>query len=365
MQTLDVGLQTRGVISVNMPDHVERQNEFRPKILERLDVEPAIQTIAAASKSPLIGWMASMRVATDTTSQTTTVRYLYASAEYFPLFDIPLVSGRRFTADEGRAGSPVAVVSQATAQVLWPGRDAVGQSLRIERDLQRSNNLAQYRAGAPPYAAVRVVGIARDAVNGYIGDGTDKTCIYLPTTAQTDGDVLFVRVRGDAEVALRRLDSALEAAVPGAVDQIHTMDEILAVQRYPFRAAYWVSSAVAGLALLLTLSGIYGVLSYLVTQRTREIGIRVALGASLSSITGLVLRQSMKFTAMGLAIGVIAAMGGHRLLASQLEMFMYDAMDGTAFTAVTLLMIAAAAGAAFFPSRRAARIEPVTTLRYD
>ena len=143
------------------------------------------------------------------------------------------------------------------------------------------------------------------------------------------------------------------------------MDEILTMQLYPFRAAYWVSSAIGVLALLLTLSGIYGVLSHLVSQRTKEIGIRVALGASTGSVAGLVLKQSLKLTGAGTAIGAIAALGVGYILASQLEVFMFDTFDGVAYGMSTLLVVAASACAAYFPSRRAARIQPVTTLRYD
>ena len=120
-----------------------------------------------------------------------------------------------------------------------------------------------------------------------------------------------------------------------------------------------------GLALLMTISGIYGVLSYLVTQRTREIGIRVALGAATGRVAGLVLRQSLILAGTGAAVGGVAAAGVSRLLASQLDMPMFDSIDGVAFGMGVVLVIAASACAAYIPSRRAARIDPVTALRYD
>jgi ABC-type antimicrobial peptide transport system permease subunit len=161
------------------------------------------------------------------------------------------------------------------------------------------------------------------------------------------------------------LDRTLAVSVPGAVDQIHTMDEILAGQLYPFRALYWLTSAIGGVALLLTLSGIYGVLSYLVSQRTKESGIRVALGASTARVAGLVMRQSLRFTMIGTVLGAIAALGVSRLLAAEAGAFVFNTIDGWAFGLGAALVLAASVCAAYVPSRRAARIEPITTLRYD
>jgi ABC-type antimicrobial peptide transport system permease subunit len=141
------------------------------------------------------------------------------------------------------------------------------------------------------------------------------------------------------------------------------MDEMRAVGVYPFQAASWVCAGIGALALLLTLSGIYGVLSYLVTQRTKEIGIRVALGASTGSVTRLVLRQSMRLAAFGIALGSVLALGVSRLFAAHLVGI--NMFDSLAYGGGVLLVLAASAAAAYFPSRRAARIDPITTLRYD
>jgi hypothetical protein len=291
---------------------------------------------------------------------------LYASPEYFSVFRLPILRGRNFTRDEAASGAAVAVISYATARRIWGTGDALGQTLVIDHSVRRARSLADPQAGVPQYSSAVVIGIARDAINGWVGDGTDSTCIFFPTTTQSPGNALFVRTPGDGESALRRLESALAARIPGAVNQIHTMDEILAGQIYPFRAVYWISSAVGLLALILTLSGIYGVLSYLVSQRTKEIGIRAALGARPSAIARLVLAQSLRFAVMGAAIGGGTAWAAMRIAAPQLGMPMADgATEGTPFAAVTVLVIAASAAAAWIPSLRAARIEPVSTLRCD
>jgi predicted permease len=349
LQGLDVGLKPRGVIALAV------QDGLRAKVIRQLTSEPLIELVAAASKKPFEGVLASMSVVPEGAPEHIRVQYMYVSPEYLSMFRQSIRRGRNFTADEAKAAHPVAVVSQATAARLWPGRDAIGKSLRIEPELRLHHDMTEYGAGRPPYAVVRVIGIARDVVNGYVGYGADETCIYFPHDLQTPGDALFVRVKGDAEAAQRTLDLTL----------VHTMDEILNAQLYPYRAVYWVASALSGLALLLTLSGIYGVLSYLVTQRTREIGIRVALGAATGRVAGLVLRQSLILAGTGAAVGGVAAAGVSRLLASQLDMPMFDSIDGVAFAMGVVLVIAASACAAYIPSRRAARIDPVTALRYD
>ncbi len=147
------------------------------------------------------------------------------------------------------------------------------------------------------------------------------------------------------------------------IEDIHTMDQSFALSVYIFRVGSWVGSLLGGLALLLTLSGIYGVLSYLVTQRTKEIGIRMALGASIGAVTRLVVTQSMRLAVVGIGLGTLLALGVSRFLAAHLVFI--NTFDISAYTAGVSLVVAASLGAAYFPSRRAARIDPVTTLRYD
>ena len=359
LQQLDVGLQTPGVLELSL------QDRFRVRALHQVSSDPGVQIVAAASKYPFGGYLPRVPVAASPGSEQFPAGYLYASPEYFQVFRLPILRGRNFTREEATAGAAVAIISQATAVRLWPGHDALGQSLRIQPNPLQPHSLADPRQGPLPYSSLLVIGIARDAVNGWVGDGPDQTCIYLPTTSLSVGNILFARVRGDVDAAGRRLDAMLTASIPGALDEIHSMDEVLAAQLYPFRALYWTSSALGGLALLLTLSGIYGVLSYVVTQRTKEIGIRVALGASPGVVAALVLRQSLRFAFVGAAIGGTAALGFLRVAASQLDMKMFGSLDWVAFGMGLLLAIAASAAAAWLPSRRAAGIEPVSTLRCD
>jgi hypothetical protein len=282
--------------------------------------------------------------------------YNRVSAEYFRVLDIRIVRGRNFTSEEVNSGAPVVVVSQATAQQLWPNQDALGRSLRLVPDRRIAPSLQRYQV-------VSVVGIARDAMSVWIGNGVDKALVYFPATARAAGTTLLVRVHGDVETARRKLEVDLTAISPSAVDEIHKMQEFVAVNIYPFRVAYWVSSAIGVLALLLTVSGIYGVLSYVVSQRTKEIGIRMAMGATTRAVTGLVLKQSMRLGIIGTFLGGVFALGVSRIFASGLAMI--DTFDGVAYAGAVLLALAACGAAAYFPSRRAAGIDPIATLRYD
>jgi len=352
LANFDVGLKTTGVVEI------EIQDKFRARILERLASEPLVQTVAAAQSPPLDGTLPTVPVVAGEGANAVGAWYNLVSPEYFPVLQVPILRGRNFTRDEAAAGAPVAIISLATARLFWGNREAVGQSIHMVRDPRHPAQSRVLR-----HESVRVIGVARDVVSCCAIQGLDKTCIYLPTTPAEGGDALLVRVHGDGELARRKLDAELATINPGAIDQIHLMGQMRAAGVYPFQAASWVCGGIGALALLLTLSGIYGVLSYLVTQRTKEIGIRVALGASTESVTFLVLRQSMRLAGFGIALGSVLALGVSRIFASvfvTMNMF-----DGPAYGAGVLLVIAASAAAAYFPSRRAARIDPITTLRYD
>jgi hypothetical protein len=352
MRHTDVGFKTQSVIAMGFGE------KFRTKIVDRLSSDPVIQSLAAAGSTPLNGILPSVSVSAGEGKPALRAWYNHVSPEYFPLLEIPILQGRNFTTEEAKSRGPVAMVSEATARRLWPNRDAVGEEIRIQQDAHTN-----WGEQVPQYQTVQVVGVARDIVSCCPSYGKDLALIYFPVTPRAANNSLLIRVKGNLETARRNLDADLSVWVPGGVEEIHALDQYLAGGVYPFRAASWLGFSLAGLALLLTLSGIYGVLSYLITQRTREIGIRVALGATTWAVTRLILQQSMRLAATGICLGTALSIGVSRLLAAHL-IFM-NSFDVLAYGGGVILVAAASIAAAYLPTRRATRIDPLITLRYD
>jgi hypothetical protein len=210
-----------------------------------------------------------------------------------------------------------------------------------------------------------VIGVARDDITRWITNGDDKRLVYLPTSPQNAGNILFVAPYGDVEAARRTLYAGLSVMDPAAVEEMRKFQirESVVEDAYSFRIAYWLSQAIGILALLLTLSGIYGVVAFVVSQRTKEIGIRMALGATGTAVSGMVLEQSMRVALMGTAAGGLLAAGVSKILASSLVMI--NTFDATAYISGAFLVLLAAGSAAYFPSRRAMRVDPMVALRYE
>ena len=339
---LDSGLSTRPTLDLSV------QEKSREAILSRLAAEPSLELLGAAKSAPVDRKILAPVMPADggTLFSTATNR---VSPEYFALFDLPILRGRNFTAAEAVANAPVAVLSQSAAQRLWPNRDAVGRSLHVD-----------------PNLTVSVIGVARDEISRWISNGEDRSLVYFPASVRAAGNHILLSVHGDAQAARRKLEADLTALDPRALEEIRKIQIREWVEEdayYTFRVAYWLSSAVGCLALLLTLSGIYGVLSFVISQRTKEIGIRIAMGASARSVTNLALLQILRLACIGVVLGGVLALGLARAVAS--VVVVVHVFDPAVYLGAVLLVLAASAAAAYVPSRRAAHIDPLITLRYD
>lgn len=339
MSAFDIGFHTDHLIAMEVTESGRR------RVVDALSSDHSVDRIVAASSVPMGGRVPTLSASSDS-GASISIAHNEVSPNYFEVLRIPLLRGRNFTAEETTSEAPVTVLSRGAAARLFPGQDPLGRAIRLET----------------PLRVVRVVGIADDIVTCCIAYGKDAALLYRPTTTLKSGNVV-VHVRGEVEAERKRLDTRLGAVAPGAINDIHSLDQYRAVGIYAFRAASMIGAAVGGVALLLTLSGIYGVVSYFVTQRTKEIGIRVALGATTRGVIGLVLRQSLRLTVIGISVGVVLGAGVARLMAS--EMIFMRVFDGAAFGGGVLLVFFAGLMAGYLPSRRAAQIDPIRTLRYD
>jgi predicted permease len=341
VQNLDGALSRRDTIQIAV------QDKFRSRALDRLSSEISVDIVAAASASP-VGNKPTVSVSPRDGGPSFQVATNHVSPEYFPLFDLPITLGRNFTADEARSGAGVVIVSQTTAQRLWPNHNALGQSLRM--------------AAGP---IQRVVGVARDDLSRWITDGDDRALVYLPATARAESATIFLAVRGDLETARRTIESDLSAIDPNAVDEIRRFQvrEYVAEGAYSYRIGWWCAAALGGLALLLTLTGIYGIVAFVVSQRTREIGIRMALGATDAAVSGLILKQSMRPAFVGTLIGIALALGMSKILASVIVIV--NTFDALTYAGAILFVLWCCASAGYLPTRRATRIHPAVTLRCD
>ncbi len=357
LSSVDLGMRVRDVIEMRV------RARSTATVLATLQSSAVVRNVALTSHSAFSGG-AALRVAPADGAAPVEqgMRHRYASPEYFTVFDIPIVSGRPFTDAEARGEIPVVIISQRAAERLWPRQNAVGRVVRLGPDPAAREEGRRLR-----FRTAEVIGVAREVATSV--DPADRAIVYLPTATNSgnrDGEVrpvIVVRTTGDVNNARRQIDAALAAAAPGAVEQIIAIDDLAAGRLYPLRAAYWLAGGIGVLALLLTVSGVYGVLSYAVARRTKEIGIRMALGASSHSIIGLVLRQSLRMCAIGLALGTSLAFGTSKLLSSVLVMI--DSFDALAFASGIAVVLTACMAAAFYPARRAARIEPLTALRIE
>jgi predicted permease len=275
------------------------------------------------------------------------------SFNYFETMGTRIVRGRGFTKQDGASGLPVVVVTQAMARALWPDQDPIGKQMRIGNDTM-------------PF--LTVVGVAEEIRSSRISD--DPNFWYylpMPQYRQLFGTTranLFVRVRGNPDDALQALRRRLQAELPApAYVKLATMHQLVEPQRRSWEFGATMFVAFAGLALTLAGIGLYSVIAYAVAQRTRELGVRIALGASARSVIGLIAGQGIMFAAAGITLGSAAALLAARWIEPLL--FSVSARDPVIYAAVAALLLLVAMVATLRPALRALRVDPLEALRAD
>ena len=295
----------------------------------------------------------------------TRVAYKFVSPEYFDVFGIPILRGRSFTAAERDGDHPVVIVSESMARALWPNGNAVGETFRLEPDL---NSEFRPKDETPmPARLVTVVGVSRE-VPGFRFTDVKDARIFLPTSVNTPKTSVVARVTGDPDLARRTLIDHLTMIDPN-MGMIVTMRTVARLETFFLQIAFWVSLVLGGLALLLTVSGLFSVLSYLVEQRTKEIGLRMALGATSRKVTQLMLAQTTRPVIYGLLAGVGFAISLATVLiatpAGAIISEIVHVTDPVAYGASLLVVVTACVLAAWIPATRAARVDPMQTLRQE
>jgi predicted permease len=269
----------------------------------------------------------------------------WVSPNYFTALGLPVVRGRGFTTSDSPNAPKVAVVSRALADKLWPGADPIGRRISKGGEVWRE-----------------VVGVVDDMHANGLKDEPPLE-LYMPTSDQANGGYTFV-IRGGIPVKdlispIRKAVAAVDPLV--ALSGVLTMEEALDRQLALDRFARWLFTLLGATGLVLAVVGVYGVIAYFVTQRYREMGIRLALGASGGSVQWLVVREGLMIAASGVVVGLPLAFAASRLLRSLV--FRVSTHDPVTFASVVVLLGAVAVIASYIPARRATRIDPLEALR--
>jgi predicted permease len=329
-----------------------RGQQFLRSAVERADATPGVKAAAIASNFPLGGGFA-RTVFPEGEDESTGYRGTLTQLDditpgYFDALRIPLLRGRLFTDSDRQGTTRVAIINEAMAKKFWPNQDAIGKRFHFFGD-----------------APLReVVGIARSSVVNAIGE-VPVPLVYLPVTQDfAPAATLQVQTTGKPEAVIAGVRSQIQSLEPNlAITNVQTIGEIIDQGLWAPEMGAALLALFGGLALVLAAVGVYGVLAYSVTQQTREIGIRMAMGAERSHVLLLVVGQGLKLAGAGLALGIVVALALTRQLSSLL--FGVSAYDPLTYAGVVLILAIVALLACYIPAQRATRVDPLVALRYE
>ena len=364
----DLGFEPGTVISINQ----RGKSDLIPRAAEALGADPRVEQVVITSRNPLFGELPKSPVV-ENGRAVTAVTYLFTTRDYFAMLGIPIVHGRAFTLQESQEQAGVAIVSASAAQALWPGEEPVGRTLRLQLEetqagvADRVHSLRRVGEDMPGAIYVTVVGVAKDVVSGLVYQGKDAAQVYLPTSAAgAHARALLVKPRSGVALQPDALRSALLQVHPDPLKfETIPLAEMVTVQMFPLRFASWIGSVLGVIALALSVSGIYGVLTFMLAQRAPEIAIRMALGAAAPAVVRLVMRQSARLAGAGAAVGLFAAFVVMKLLSSVIRLEEVSVLDPGAFATGLVLVSLAVVAASYAPARQSTRIDPAVVLKRD
>jgi putative ABC transport system permease protein len=376
MLEVDPGFEPSHVLtaSLSLPAHEypaqQKVDAFFAELQHKLEAQPGVKSVGFSSNIPIVGQRSGRLIAPEGYIKRSGEGWIIASnyltqGNYFDAIRIPLVRGRYFTASDDQSGAPlVTVISQSLASRYFPGKDPIGMQIKVGPEF------------ASPMPAMTVVGIVGDIKQGARDEATVPQ-IYEPLS-QAVADLgpfgAMIGVAGDTNIVIRTTGdpAALQVVLNKSVHQldallavadVNTMDEIMAATESSRRFNTIILTSFAAIALLLSLLGIYGVMAYSVSERTREIAIRMALGSTREGVLLRTLRNAFSLTAIGAAIGLTASLGSTRLLTGLL--YGVKPLDGPVMVGAIILLFICSLLAAWLPARRAASVDPMQALRAE
>lgn len=356
LQRVDPGFKSANVLTatVDLPGARyptwRKASAFYHDLIARVAALPGVEEAGVTSDLPWTGYDENTSFGIEgrqfSDDESPSAQYHFASSDYFRAVGIPLVAGRFFSESDDADAPKVILINKSMADRYWPDEDAVGKRVRLWGETRTITG---------------IVGDLKDSP----GELRAKPGFFYPVSQQVQsGLVLVIRTQGDPMnlIATTRNEiAALDKDLP--LSDIKTLDQVSIAALARTRFTMLLLSVFAGVALLLAAVGIYGVMSYSVTQRTHEIGIRVALGAQQRDVISLVARQGLTLALAGLGAGMAAALALTRVMSSLL--FGVGATDPITFAGIAVLLIGVALGACFVPARRATKMDPMIALRHE
>ena len=358
LRSIDLGFQKESLLEITLypkPGGYQKLdlNSYHKQLLARISSLPGVGSVSfgdATIPSPQ-GWHDT--VSPMTADSSTGARFLANAAEVSPTFfrtlGIPLLRGRDFTEADDQHHPRVAVVNSNLAERLFPNGDAIGKTIRF--------------GFMPEYENIEIVGIARNARIFDIRDATTPVIFLSSFQYPHEWGGLLVRTKEAPEALAKTIGHDVESLGREYVLRSRTVEQVISMQLVEERVTAMLSGFFATLALLLASIGLYGLMSYAVTRRTREIGIRVAVGAQRKNVLWIVLRETLALTLVGVVIGILCALAASRLVASML--FGLSPNDLPTIGGVSLLLLIVALLAGYLPARRASGIDPMVALRTE
>ena len=372
LRQAELGFRPERVMALDLPLPPKRyttwdqRNRFAREFLERARNLPEVQAATIGNGGlPFDTPDSNYAIEGQEKLEDKQISFCLISDDYFRTLAIPLRRGRTLSEREVNSAQPVAVINEAAIK-LWPaGEDPIGRRVRLDLLENPGSPVVCVPTNASGW--VTIVGVVGNTRNDGLSRQPQPELFVPYTLVAPPGRTLAIRTSGDP----KRLANALRAQVcemdkEQPLNGPTTFDEVLAAEAAQPRFTMSLFTLFATLGLALAMAGIYSVLSYIVSRRTREIGVRMALGAQRHDVLRLILRTGGSLVAIGMLIGLLASFAAARLLASQLgELFQIKPNDPLSFVAVITLLALVAAVACLLPARRAAKVDPMVALRYE